>query len=169
MTRRVLAPRPEIKLTSSALQDRFLTTGPPGKSHPPYSLLWICDQANFGWSGKLWVNHSVPNTVCWLQNPSHLHCEILLCLLKTFSDFISLHPHEIGMKFLAALGIWKGKIKITWLNKKWTLFYAKTQRLFLHSHDAVSLRGLLSVFIHFYLLISGSVFMGFIYFIGPTK
>ena len=41
-------PRPEIKFTSSALQDRFLTTGPPGKSHPPYSPLVNSDQASFG-------------------------------------------------------------------------------------------------------------------------
>lgn len=70
-----------------------------------------------------------------------MHCGISRQILTTFSDFTNLHLCEIGMKFLAALGIWEGKIQIPWHNKKWTLFYAKTQSLPLHSHGVVSSRG----------------------------
>ena len=39
MARRILVPHPGIKPVSSALQGRFLTTGPPGKSQAhPFSL-----------------------------------------------------------------------------------------------------------------------------------
>lgn len=74
------------------------------------------------------------------SNSSQPHYGIFRHPLTTFSDFISFHRCEIGMKFLAVLDIWEGKIQIPWLNKKWTLFCAKAPGLSLHSDHIVSLR-----------------------------
>lgn len=106
----------------------------------PHSLSVHSDRTDFHGNQFLSQTQSVD-----FQNPSQLHYRIFKCLPTTFSDRRSPHRCEVGMKFLAASGIWKGEIQIPWVNKKWTLFFAKTQSLSLHSHGVVSLRCVYSI------------------------
>lgn len=106
----------------------------------PHSLSIYNDRTSFHGNQFLSQTQSVD-----FQNPSELHYRIFRCLPTTFSDGRSPHLHKIGMKFLAASGIWKDKIQIPGVNKKWTLFFAKTQVLSLHRHGVVSMRCVYSI------------------------
>ena len=83
----ILVPWPEIELASPALQGRFLTSGPPGKSlihvvvHSCWSVILIAR-----WSSIVSIFHSLSilvlmglcmaSSFCWLQIQLYEHAQI---------------------------------------------------------------------------------------------
>ena len=88
----ILAPKPGIKPRSPAVENEFLTTGPPGKSHKA-GILFLRDHLNFfflrfsrhqyigpmEWWTKIWEHNIIAVKVLILKHVWYMNERVFVC------------------------------------------------------------------------------------------